>query len=340
MGNTNQAADALSWGPQPKCTLESDSDSDDPVMLSYAIICTIIEPLLGDTKIPFDIKKEAQAACKLLEGENNVQFYAVPNLTVQTSTVSVFNQVPLATMARAQSKDSVLGLVIPFVHKGVKPKGLVIAKIRCKSAHKYLLQFDWLVLKQGELHQIYNIKDMETHQLVLPLKYHEAVLHMLHDDYGHQGLDWTLALVRERFYWSAMNHDVKEYVTNYHQCHAAKGHYTGPHTQQGLLVANNPLDLLCIDFPKVDPSRDGKENFLVLTDAFTKFSQAFITNNQKALTVTEILVKKWFYVCSIPACIHSDKGQSFENAIISKLYSMCNIKQSTTMPYNLGGNSI
>ena len=113
---------------------------------------------------------------------------------------------------------------------------------------------------------------------------------MLHDEYGHQGLDWTLALVRERFYWSTMNHDATEYVTNCHQCHIAKGHYTGLHTQQGLLVANNPLDLLCIDFLKVDPSRDGKENILVLTDAFTKFSQAFVTNNQKVFTIAKVLV--------------------------------------------------
>ena len=89
---------------------------------------------------------------------------------------------------------------------------------------------------------------MEIHQLVLPLKYHEAVLCMLHDDYGHQGLNQTLALVSERYYWSTMNHDVTKYVTNCHQCHVVKGHYTGPHTQQGSLVANNPLDLLCIDF--------------------------------------------------------------------------------------------
>ena len=86
-----------------------------------------------------------------------------------------------------------------------------------------------------------------------------------------------------------MNHDVREYVTNCHQCHIAKGHYTGPHTQQELLVANICLDLLCIDFLKVDPSRDGKENILVLTDAFTKFSPAFITNSQKALNDTKIL---------------------------------------------------
>ena len=115
-------------------------------------------------------------------------------------------------------------------------------------------------------------------------------------------------LVRETFYWGAMNQDVTNYVTNCHQCHVAKGHYTGPHTQLGLLVANNPLDLLCIDFLKVDPSRDSKENILVLTDALTKFSQTFISNNQKALTIAKILVDKWFYVYGIPACIHGDKG--------------------------------
>ena len=63
-------------------------------------------------------------------------------------------------------------------------------------------------------------------------------------------------------------------------------------------------------------------------------------NNDKALTITKILVDKWFYIYGIPACIHSNKGQSFENAIISKLYSMYNIKQSMTTPYNLQGNSI
>ena len=340
-GKTNQAADTLSWCPEPNCKLKSDSDSYAPVVLSYATICTIIKPVLVDTKIPFDVKKKAQAASNLLKGEKNVpKFYALPHLTAQTSAFSVFDQVPPTTMAEAQHKDSVLGLVIPFVCKGVKPKGSVISKIRCKAAQKYLLQFDRLVLKQGVLHCIYISNDVESHQLVLPLEYHKAVLHMLHDDYGHQGLEWTLALVKERFYWSTMNHNATEYVTNCHQCHVAKGHYTGLHTQQGSLVANNPLDLLCIDFLKVDPSRDGKENILVLTDAFTKFSQAFITNSQKTLTIAKILDEKWFYVYGILAPIYSDKGQSFENAIISKLYSMLNIKQSTTTPYNLCGNSI
>ena len=88
----------------------------------------------------------------------------------------------------------------------------------------------------------------------------------------------------------------------------------------------------------MDPSRDSKENVLVLTDAFSKFSQAFVTSNQKALTVAKIIVDKWFYIYGIPSRIHSDKGQSFENAILGHLYSMYRVKQSTTTPYNPCGN--
>ena len=68
-----------------------------------------------------------------------------------------------------------------------------------------------------------------------------------------------------------------------------------------MIIANNPMDLLCIDFTKVDPLKSGKENILVLTDAFTKSSRAFITPNQKSLTVAKILMDKWFYIYGIPA---------------------------------------
>ena len=106
-------------------------------MLSYATSYDIIKPVLGDTKIPFAIKKEAQGISNPLEGKSNgPKFQEVHDLTVQTSAVSVFNQVPQATMAKGQTKDSVLRLVIPFIHKGVKPEGLMISKTRCKAVCK------------------------------------------------------------------------------------------------------------------------------------------------------------------------------------------------------------
>ena len=129
---------------------------------------------------------------------NVPKLHEVSDLTVQTSAVSVLDQVSPATMPESQSKDSVLGH--PICVKGKKPKGVPISTIRCKALCTYLLQIGQLVMKQVVLHWIYITNNIESHQLVLSKEYYQAVLHLLHDDYGHQALDCTLALVRERFY--------------------------------------------------------------------------------------------------------------------------------------------
>ena len=72
-----------------------------------------------------------QVISSALEGENSVnvpKLHKVPNLTVQTSAVSVFNQVSPAAMAKAQTKDSVLGLVIQHVHKGENQRAQLFKK--------------------------------------------------------------------------------------------------------------------------------------------------------------------------------------------------------------------
>ena len=56
-----------------------------------------------------------------------------------------------------------------------------------------------------------------------------------------------------------MFQDVTNYVKNCPQSQTAKGDYTDPKTKPGTTTANNPMDLLCIDFTKVDPSKSSKE---------------------------------------------------------------------------------
>ena len=92
-------------------------------------------------------------------------------------------------------------------------------------------------------------------------------------------------------------------------CQVVQGTYNSPKPKIGQLESNNPLDLLCLDFTKVDPSRTGKENILGMTDVFSKFSITVITPNQKALTVTKILVDRWLHIYGIPSQIHSDQGK-------------------------------
>ncbi|MCG8626567.1 MAG: transposase family protein, partial [Proteobacteria bacterium] len=120
----------------------------------------------------------------------------------------------------------------------------------------------------------------------------------------------------------------------------AQGNYTKPKPKIGNIESHNPLDLLCLDFTKIDKSRTGKENVLVMTDAFSKFSVAVVTPNQKATTVAKALVDKWFYTYGIPTRIHSDQGKSFDNDIIKSLCKLYGVSQSLTCPYNPRGNAI
>ena len=99
------------------------------------------------------------------------------------------------------------------------------------------------------------------------------------------------------------------------------------------------MDLLCLDFTQIDPSRTGKENVLIMTNAFSKFSVVVMTPNQRALTVAKVLVDKWFHVYGIPSHIHSDQGKSFDNDIIWSLCKMYGVEQSLTCPYNPRGNA-
>ena len=150
---------------------------------------------------------------------------------------------------------------------------------------KLFHQFERLTLKKEVLHRFYISEDIEYHQLVLPQRFHSKVLWSVHDDMGHQGLEKTMELLRERVYWPTMAADACNWVSQCSRCQVAKGNYTTPRPKIGHLESNNPMDLPCLDFTKIDPSRTGKENVLIMTDAFSKFSVAVVTPNQWALTV-------------------------------------------------------
>ena len=97
--------------------------------------------------------------------------------------------------------------------------------------------------------------DDEIQQLVLPHCLCDSVLQSLHDDNGHQGAQCMIELLCSKVYWPSMFADTDCWLAQCERCHIAKGDYTEPKTQQGTLTANQPLELLCIDFTKADPSK-------------------------------------------------------------------------------------
>ena len=106
----------------------------------------------------------------------------------------------------------------------------------------------------------------------------------------------------------------------------------------GSFTASRPLEVLAIDYTLLDRASSGLENVLVVTDIFTKLTQAVPTRDQKTKTVAKTLVKEWFVRYGVPERIHSDQGRNFEGEIIRKLCTIYGIKKTRTTAYHPEGN--
>ena len=193
---------------------------------------------------------------------------------VATGMVNLFDSIKPKEIAEFQCQDNQIAPIMKYIEEDQKLSKKFTYQIRSKLACKLALQWDRLILKHGVLHHLYIFNEIEYHQLVFPQRYHRKVLMALHDHMGHQGIDRTMDLLRERVCWPSMAKDAQNWVTNCRHCQIASGNYNQPKPKIGHLEAHNPLDLVCLNFTKINLSKTGKENVLIITDAFTKFSLA------------------------------------------------------------------
>lgn len=161
-----------------------------------------------------------------------------------------------------------------------------------------------------------------------------------HDEAGHQGQYRTLQLVRQRFYWADMEHDVRDYVKVCGRCVLAKTPEPEGRALLESVRTSAPLELVCIDFWTAEDSQNRSVDVLVVTDHFTKLAHAFRCPDQSAKSVAKQLWDYYFCYYGFPERIHSDQGANFCSELIRQLLEFSGVKKSRTTPYHPMGNGI
>ena len=135
-----------------------------------------------------------------------------------------------------------------------------------------LVQWDKICMEEGVLYHCIRPPKTGTElfQLHLPESLKAEVRKRLHDERGHQGVECTIHLVRERCFWSNMWKDIEKYCQTCKPCLVAKVNQPKLRTFPGNIMASQPLEILAIDFIVLDKADDGREN--VITDVFFKNS--------------------------------------------------------------------
>lgn len=238
-----------------------------------------------------------------------------------------------------QQTDSVVGEALRFWRQGQRP-GLQERRTLAKPVITLLRQWDRLVEQEGLLYRRAFRPDggESVLQVVVPIALQPEVLTSLHQQHGHQGVERTLELVRQRCYWPGMSADVAQWVQECERCQQAKDVAPIPRSYMGHLLASRPNEIVAIDFTVLEPSQAGQENVLVMTDVFSKFTVAIPTWDQQASTVARVLVEEWFFKFGVPGRIHSDQGRNFESTLIQQLCSLYEVGRSRSTPYHPAGN--
>ena len=105
-------------------------------------------------------------------------------------------------------------------------------------------------------------------QFVLPSKFREHALEACHNEIGHLGLERSLDLLRDQFFWASMGIYMEKKIKNCDRCLCFKAR--PQKTSLCPLKIMHPLELVHMDFLKIELNQTDKDvHILIVTDHFT-----------------------------------------------------------------------
>ncbi len=171
------------------------------------------------------------------------------------------------------------------------------------------------------------------HQYV-PRIQRTPLIHSTHTSLGtgHPGVNTTLSLLKDRFWWPNMARDVRRFVQGCPDCAISR---SSRHLPAGKLhplpIPNRPWSHLGVDFITDLPVSDSHTCILVIIDRFSKFCRLIhLTGLPTALQTAELLFNRVFRYYGIPEDIVSDRGPQFISRVWKAFFSLLGVTVSLT----------
>lgn len=233
-----------------------------------------------------------------------------------------------------QRRDPIIGKVYDWKLKGLRPEWQEISTESVELKH-YWSKFDSMVLDDEILYHKWESDTgrNDVLQILLPESLRLDVLHHLHNSPtgAHLGVKKTLAKVRLRYFWYGLCRDVENCILKCDACASRKAPNRKPKAPMKLYSVGVPMERLAIDIAGPLPKTNkGHKYIVVISDYFTKWTQAFAIKDQEATTVANILVNEVVSLFGVPRMLHSDKGSNFESKVFMEMCKILGIDKTRT----------
>ena len=109
------------------------------------------------------------------------------------------------------------------------------------------------------------------------------------------------------------------------------------------IICTEPMELVHVDYIGMEVMVSTQEkpvvkNVLVVIDHFTRYVQAYVTQNQMARTTAWVLYNEYFSVFRFPQKLMSDQGTRFTSKVITAMCSLLGIEKIQTTLYHPQSN--
>ena len=159
----------------------------------------------------------------------------------------------------------------------------------------------------------------------------------LHDDMGHLGIDQTLGLFEDRFFWPKMSKNVRTHTCSCDRCTRVK--QQPEKAEMVIIEITYPLELIHMDFLTIEKvDSDKMVHILIVTRHFMKYAQAYVTPNQTAPVVAKMIWENFLVHNGWPTNILMDQGKTFESKLIKELYVLAQVNKLHTTLYQPESN--
>ena len=150
---------------------------------------------------------------------------------------------------------------------------------------------------------------------------------------GHDALKKTYLRLTNVYFWPNMKKDIQAHIDSCLQCQLRKKSTAKQIPLQPLPTTDQPNQRIHIDlFGPLKTSGQGNKMVLVMTDAFTKYAEVLAIPDKQAETVSMEIFIHWICRFGTPVQMHSDNGTEFVNKLSKELFSLLQIKHTTTTP--------
>ena len=155
-----------------------------------------------------------------------------------------------------------------------------------------------------------------------------------HDDNGHLGVEQTLGLLQERFFWPKMAADVQTHICTCERCLRFKQPQEKAEMQP--IQVSHLMELIHLDFMTLG-GKTGvvrSTNIMVITDHFMRYAEVYVTPKQTAVVAARALWENFLGHYGWPKKNLTNQGRSFENNLSKELCNLAKIKKLCTSPYH------